>query len=323
MFTIENKTENGFDKVILKDESNGTVATVVPSCSAILQAFMISRDGKEFNVIDSYESAEDFAKNVTSKGFLGTKLSPFVCRLNNGKYHFEGREFTIEKYYDRNNALHGLLYDQPFRVISLEEDDKHAVVSMIHEYRAIDNGYPFNYDCKVTYDLEKDNNLNVITEVINKDEVTIPIQDGWHPYFKLNGRINDLKLQLRSFELVEFDENLIPTGKLIPYKEYDKLKVLGDALFDNCFTLNFSEGQPVCILQNTEENIWLEIHTDESYPFIQFYTPPHRNSIAIENISGAPDGFNNGLGGKTLAPGESAVFKTGYKVVAQGMTNDK
>lgn len=314
MFSITEKTEAGFEKIILKDDSTGTFAEIVPSCSAILHAFAIIKDDQPFNVIESYDSLDDFRQHVTSKGFLGTKLSPFVCRINKGKYNFEGREFTIEKYYDRNNALHGMLYDQSFSVINQQAGDKSASVSMLHEYRAADHGYPFNYDCIVTYELEEHNRINIFTQVVNKDEVPIPVQDGWHPYFTLDAKIDDLKLQIRSFDMVEFDEDLIPTGRLIPYKEFDKLKELGNTFFDNCFTLNFSEGQPICLLQNAEKNLEIEIHTNESYPYIQVYTPEHRNSIAIENISGAPDGFNNEMGLKILTPGESASFTTSYKI---------
>jgi aldose 1-epimerase len=314
MFSISEKTENGFNKIILKDESSGTFAAIVPSCSAILHAFTIIKEGQEFNVIESYDSLDDFRQHVTSKGFLGTKLSPFVCRINKGRYNFDGREFTIEKYYDRNNALHGMLYDQPFRLINQQANATSASVSMLHEYRATDHGYPFSFDCIVTYELEEHNRINVFTQVVNKDEAAIPIQDGWHPYFKLGAKIDDLELQFRSFDMVEFDEELVPTGKLIPYKEFDKLKKLGNTFFDNCFTLNFSEGQPICLLQNPGKNIAVEIHTNESYPYLQFYTPDHRNSIAIENISGAPDAFNNGMGFKIVTPGESASFTTSYKI---------
>ena len=313
MFSIQNKTEDGFDKIILKDEISGTFAEIIPSCGAILHAFSITQNSEVINVVESYESKDDF-KNITSKGFLGAKLSPFVCRINKGKYSFEGKEYTIEKYYDRKNALHGLLYDQAFRVSGEQANEKSAAVSMIFEYKGTDPGFPFNYDCIITYELEEHNRLNVYTEVINKDNAAIPIQDGWHPYFKLGSRINDLKLQFRAFEMVEFNNDLIPTGKLIPYKEFDKLKELGDTVFDNCFTLNFSEGQPICLLQDSEKNIGIEIHTDESYPYLQLYTPSHRNSIAIENISGTPDAFNNEMGFKTLAPGESASFNTAYKI---------
>ena len=88
MFSIQNKTENAFDKIILKDDTSGTFAEILPSCGAILHALVAIKDGEEINVIDSYESAEDFKSNVTSKGFKGSKLSPFVCRLNKGKYNF-------------------------------------------------------------------------------------------------------------------------------------------------------------------------------------------------------------------------------------------
>ncbi|MGI8582224.1 MAG: aldose 1-epimerase [Chitinophagaceae bacterium] len=314
MFSIIATKENGFDKIILKDEHAGTYAEIIPSCSAILHAFTVIKDGKEFNVIESYESEDDFRKKVTSKGFLGTKLSPFVCRINKGNYKFAGKDYHIQKYYDRNNALHGLLYDQSFTITDQHANKDRAKVSMMHEYGAGDPGYPFKYDCIVTYELEKNNRLNVITEVINKDEALIPIQDGWHPYFKLDTKIDDLQLQFRSYEMVEFNDDLMPTGNLIPYKEYDKPENIGNTLFDNCFTLNFSEGQPICLLQNTKKKIQVEIHTDESYPYLQLYTPSHRNSIAIENISGAPNAFNNGMGFKTLTPGESSSFKTSYKI---------
>ena len=58
----------------------------------------------------------------------------------------------------------------------------------------------------------------------------------------------------------------------------------------------------------------LEIQPDASYPYLQIYIPPHRQSIAIENLSAPPDSFNNGIGLITLAAGESTVFSTQYVV---------
>ena len=314
MFSIKSKIENGFDIIQLTDESNGTYAEIIPSCGAILDSFVVIKNAEEINVIESYDDYDDFTNNVTSKGFLGSKLSPFVCRINNGKYNFAGKDYTVEKFYLGKNAIHGLLYDQSFNVKAQQANDNSAAITMACEYNGTDPGFPFNYECIVTYELEAHNRLNIFTEIINKDKVSIPMQDGWHPYFKLGAKIDYLKLQFRSFEKVEFNADLIPTGKLIPYKEFDKLKELGNTSFDNCFTLNFSEGQPICLLQNSEKNMEIEIHTDESYPYLQLYTPPHRDSIAIENLSGPPDAFNNKMGYKTLEPGEAATFNTTYKI---------
>jgi aldose 1-epimerase len=58
----------------------------------------------------------------------------------------------------------------------------------------------------------------------------------------------------------------------------------------------------------------VEIRPESSYPYLQLYTPPHRESIAIENLSAAPDAFNNGMGLINLEPGASATFKTAYTI---------
>ncbi|MGL6269156.1 MAG: hypothetical protein ACRC2O_14590, partial [Chitinophagaceae bacterium] len=58
----------------------------------------------------------------------------------------------------------------------------------------------------------------------------------------------------------------------------------------------------------------IEFHPDKSYPYLQLYTPPHRNSIAIENLSAAPDAFNNGMGLVTLEPDHTRTFSTRYKI---------
>ena len=174
-------------------------------------------------------------------------------------------------------------------------------------------GYPFNYDCIVTWRLEPENKLTVITECVNRDQGLIPMQDGWHPYFTLGDTINDLDLEFQSKSMVEFNTELIPTKKLVDYNRFSGIEKLGDRFLDNCFTLDTQECQPLCVLRNSEKKIEIQFFPDESYPYLQIYTPPHRKSIAIENLSGAPDGFNNEMGVITLEPGQSALFKTSTK----------
>lgn len=313
MFSIQKKEENGFEKIILNDEISKTFAEIIPSYGAILNAFVAQNKGEEINVIESYKDVGDFNKNHL-KSFLGSKLSPFVCRLNEGKYHFAENDYKIEKFYLGNSALHGLLSDKEFVVTEKSETESHASVTMKYEYRKEDKGYPFNYDCVITWQLEKDNRLSVATECINKDEGLIPMQDGWHPYFTLGDSVDELQLEFQSEEMVEFNEELIPTKKLIHYHDFNSLKKIGTTFLDNCFTLNMGECQPLCVLRNHEKGVEVEIHPGPSYPYLQIYIPPHRKSIAIENISGAPDAFNNGMGVITLEPGQSAVFKTAYKI---------
>ena len=314
MFSIKKRKNKRFDQIILKDNATGTFAIIIPACGGLLHSFTANINGKPFNVIDSYDSAADFSENAESKGFLGTKLSPFVCRLKHGAYQFGEKKYTIKKFYLGKHAIHGLLYDKQFLLITETINELHASITLKYEYRKEDKGYPFDYDCLITWQLEKDNKLSVTTECINKGDGLIPMQDGWHPYFNLGAPVDKLQLEFQSMEMVEFNSELIPTQNLIPYTEFNSIKNIGNSLFDNCFTLNLEGCQPLCVLRNPAKKIELEIRPEKSYPYIQIYIPSHRKSVAIENISGAPDAFNNSMGFITLEPGESALYKTTYQI---------
>jgi aldose 1-epimerase len=314
MFSVSGKTENGFDTIILLDESTATSAAIIPSCGAILHSFSIKHNDGLLNVIDSYSSAADFKENSTAKGFKGCKLSPFVCRLKNGSYSFGKDTYRIKKFYLGNNAIHGLVYDAPFTIEEQFADETKAQVKVKYEYRATDAGYPFNYDCLITYQLQKENTLSITTEIVNKDKGIIPIADGWHPYFTFGGSINDLQLEFQSKNIIEFDEELIPTGNELPYETFGALSKIETTEFDNCFTLNFAECQPMCVIRDAQSKLQIEIHPDKNYPYLQIYTPPHRRSIAIENLSALPDAFNNGKGLLVLQTEQLASFTTTYKI---------
>jgi len=212
------------------------------------------------------------------------------------------------------NAIHGLLYDAAFKITSQFADEDVAGVFLQYEYRAQDEGYPFAYDCEVRYELRKDNLLSIHTEIINKDKGLIPMQDGWHPYFNFGNKIDDLQLEFQAKQKFEFDKDLVPTGVMLATEEFGSIQKIGATSLDNCFVLNFAECQPLCVLRDPEKNIQLEIYPGKEYPYLQVYTPPHRNSIALENLSAPPDAFNNNMALVILEPGEKKTFSTAYKL---------
>ena len=316
MFAIDLNSENGFEKIVLKDTLSKTFVEIIPSCGAILHAFTVFHNDVFINIIDHYENMADFSNNVTSKGFKSCKLSPFACRINKATYHFGEKEYHVEKFLLNGSALHGILYDAPFTVLEQFADESSVGVTMKFSYTGTDKGYPFHYDCLIAYHLKKDNELTIVTEIINKDQGLIPIQDGWHPYFSLGGKIDDLQLEFQSKEMLVFDEALLPTGEMKPYTAFNSIKKIADSSFDNCFTLNFAECQPLCVLRDPVEKLQIEIRPDKHYPYLQIYTPPHRNSIAIENLSAPPDTFNNKIDLITLQPGENIIFSTTFKITS-------
>ena len=311
MFEVQEVSENGFNKIILIDDKTPGRVEVVPSCGAMLHAFYGLSQNNLLNIIDSYQSKEEFDKHAEAMGFKGVKLSPFVCRIRNAEYSYDGKEYKFKKLFKDGSAIHGLLYREGFSVTEKYQSEDDAGVKMVFRYNGDDSGYPFPYECGVEYKLEKGNSLRIITTIRNSTNVPIPIADGWHPYFRFNRKIDNLFLSFDSSEMLEF-ENLIPTGKLIATDRYIKPKLIGTIELDNCYFLDFANGLPRISLLDTESGLQLNIIPDHRYRYLQVYTPPHRNSIALENISGAPDCFNNKMGLEILEPGQELTFSTQY-----------
>lgn len=311
MFVIEKLRQNGFDQVILKDETTNTKIAIVPGCGSMLHAFFVQDGDRTINIIDSYSSRDQFNTGAESDGFKGLKLSPFPCRIPDGVYHFNEQTYCIDPSLQGGVVLHGFLYNRSFQLIQESTSDQSARVTLLHQYKGDYPGYPFSYDCSVEYCLEKNNTLSIITSIKNTDNIALPVADGWHPYFTFGGRVDDWELQFCSQEMLEF-VNLIPTGKIIETTIFSSSERIGNSVLDNSFVLDFNNAQPMCILRDPATGWQLEIRPDSSYPYLQIYIPPHRNSIAIENLSAPPNAFNNGIGLVTLTPGAQARFFTQY-----------
>jgi aldose 1-epimerase len=312
-FSIRHVKENGLELVKLTDENNGTTIALLPGYGATLQAFVIrQKDGSFFNVIDSYSDGAELKKEM-ARSFKGPKLSPFPCRIPDGRYHFEGEEYRFRHLFPDGTAIHGLLYDKPFRVVE-ENADGAAMVAMEYDYNNDDPGYPFRYQCSVRYELHPGSILEVITTVTNDDKTAIPIADGWHPYWRLGGKADDWQLQFYSEAIVDFDSRLVPTGSLTQYDRFETARPLGDTFLDNCFVLKPELVTAACELYNPSNGLRVSFFPGAGYPYLQIYTPATRDSIAVENLSGAPDCFNNRMGLSVLEPGHSQIFSVKYTV---------
>lgn len=309
-FTYNISNESDHPVIRLQDTLTGSYAELY-AFGAVLNKFCATINGDELNVIDGFASVEEAMETMTPL-FKSSKLSPFVCRTKNAKFHFGDRTHHLTKYSMGNHAIHGLVFNAVFSVMETTADEESACVKLQHVYDRSDEGFPYAFRCEVEFTLRASNELQLKTTVTNIDDQLLPVADGWHPYFTLGAPVDDCLLEFQSREMLEFDDELIPTGKLIPYQEFGSLRPLGTTAFDNCFTVNFAECQPMCVFRNSQKKVQVEIHPSHEYPYLQLFTPGHRQSIAIENLSAAPDALNNGLGLKVLEPHESAYFITRY-----------
>jgi len=304
---------NGWKEVELCDRQNGTTVVIIPEAGAILNRFEVMHQGIRFNIIDGFQDAGDWKQQLT-QGFKSAKLSPFVCRLHAAQYTWEGYQYTADKFLLNGHAIHGLLYDAVHEIEFIQASAFMAECKLVYRYSGDHPGYPFAIDMNVRYRLEEANQLSITTTVHNRSGKTIPLSDGWHPYFKLGRSIDTASLHINSRQQVEFDSELLPTGKLVPDKKWFKGAALHRVKLDNCFKLDAEQPLPHCTLRDESVGLQLFIYPETGYPYLQVYTPDHRRSIAIENLSSPPDAFNNHMGLIELGPLDSHLFSTRYRI---------
>lgn len=301
MFQIKNH----HTRIVLK--SPALQAEILPF-GALLNRFEIALpEGGMHNLIAAFDNETD-AQNRITQGFFSAKLSPFVCRLNQGRYTFNGKNRQTGKHWLNGHAIHGLLYDAPFRVVQNNADNECAWVDLVYDYAGNNEGFPFPYRLTVRYSLFSDG-LQIATTVKNTGSSAFPLADGWHPYFCLDGCADDWSLHISGSRKLVFNDDLLPTGEESHVNRFLEPHPLADIKLDNSFLPDGTH--PAARLLS--RRLALAIDAEENYPLLQIYIPPNRMSVAIENLSGAPDCFNNGIGLITLAPAQSRRFSLRYR----------
>lgn len=311
-FEIEVNQTQQYPIIILRNTASNCEAEVY-AFGGLLNAFRLPVNGQAFNIIAGFSSVADAISTITN-GFKSAKLAPFVCRMRDGKFDWQNRPHQIEKFYLGESAIHGIVYDAIYQIESTQTTDASAMVVLTHTYTGSDNGYPYSFELQVQWTLETGNKLTVTTNATNTSENAIPFADGWHPYFNLGSSVNECALQFNSNQQLEFDAHLLPSGNFITDTRFEKGTSLEGIALDNCFELDKKIQQPRCILSN--KNLQLVIEPADSYPYLQIYIPDNRQSIAIENLSSAPDAFNNKMGLLILEPHQTKNFTTSYIITA-------
>jgi aldose 1-epimerase len=308
MFSITVENFYGKERIKLFNPGTGEYLCIIPAFGGNIIELALSKNDTLHHVIAGDETLETLS-GIKSNSYRGAKLSPFPNRINNGKYAFEGKEHQLEQ----NNpphALHGLCWNLPFTVKAELVTDSSAMIILQADYNSLHKSYPFIYHIEIEYTLEE-NNFKCLTKILNTSEQSIPIGDGWHPYFTTGSKVDNLKLQLPPNKQIELGNNMIPTGNYLPEKLFESPTLIGNTQLDHCFELDATTERVETILTDGQKNISIVIWQqtgERGYKFLQAYTPPDRNSIAIEPMSCAPDAFNNKKGLIVLSPKESVEF---------------
>jgi len=288
--------------VVRLENDRGAFVDVVPQLGAMVHRIGLISSGEVVRELLRSDLPEELENNPKYRGRL---LFPFNDRIPQGKYTYEGVSYQLPvNAKSDGSSIHGLVYNRGFKEESCCLEEGLAKISFSYQ---IEEGewasYPFSAAVVVTYGLS-DKGFTAEYRISNKGKKKMPVALGWHPYFRLDGLVDNWTLHCEGGQYVEVDETLNPTGRIpdvsgTPFDFTSPRKIEGEEL-DIALT-NPPSG--MTFLSGNGEEISLYFDPD-FFPYVQLYTPPARDSLAIEPITAATNAFNiDQLGRLDLEPG--------------------
>lgn len=302
-----------------------------------VQCFVLQRDdGAEFEILSGYgaglnawrvplETANSQAAELLF-GYrpgddiykmgpdtnAGCRLAPFPGRVAYAKFNWQGKDYQLVNNVSwAPHALHGFLQNAEWAFKSFEADSEKCIAEFTCDWAGAFAGFPFPFRAtnKITFTGESYSVESTVKNIGTKD---MPYSEGWHPYFMLGEKIDGLTLTLPEACLAELDSADIPKGTFHADTRFVGGRTINDEFINDCFCLDGKSARARMELKGTigSLDIWQNAG-DGQYNAIQIYTPPTRESIAIEPMTAEPDALNHHRGLIVIPAGEQRTFRFG------------
>jgi aldose 1-epimerase len=244
-------------------------------------------------------------------------LFPFPGRISAAKYHFNGRDYELEPGDAFGNAIHGFVFNRPWRMVEQTE------ARIVSEFQAavddptILERWPADFRIRVSYEV-RDRELLSEIHYENSGEGPLPCGFATHAYFRLplteGTAATDTVVTAPVHKFWELDR-MIPTGliqSVPPEKRLAEGLRLKAHQFDTVCTDLRPDADGLLRTKLTDPTNGRTVTQtfDASFTQCVVYTPPHREAICLEPYTCVPDairltaeGHKTGL--QILQPGES------------------
>lgn len=290
---------DGYDALNLRNTDWGVEIECLPEFGGRLNYLQLNINGQQQNMVDGFHHIEDLVNDQTFKNVL---LFPFVNRLEDGEWEYNDQTLTFPvNEPDRNNRLHGFLFDESLEVINTQNNESGISIELKYEYRSKFDFYPFDVDVFVTYSIKQPSEfeLSMSIENVGKDEA--PVSFGWHPYFTLDEPVNNLELKTGTLQRVEVDDRLLPTGEKNEFDKFSDSQLIGSIELDTCFEHN---SDRTATLYSSEQQLGIKLQQDKIFNYVQIFTPEDRKTIAMEPVSSNINAFQTGEGLLFIQPNQ-------------------
>lgn len=292
----------------LSNLSTGEYVTVLPEAGAALHQVCLALRNTLYPLLWASDDGYVYLEEVRLQ-YRGALLMPFVDRIENGRYSFEGVEYRLPcNEPGQKNALHGFMQNKAFEVTELYCDERKAAVVLCCQYQGDHPGYPFPFAVTVRYNLTTEG-IQCITKAQNKAGSNIPFGMGWHPYFQVSGNQPDYEIKIPAVSSFTIRDNYINTGEDQIFHNDNQFLAMENFDF-SVYTLRCNNGESKTILRDKKNEMDITVKC-RGFPFLQLYAVAGK-AVAVEPVTCVGNAFNNGAGLTVLPP--EGILEAEYSI---------
>ncbi|MBY3623584.1 aldose 1-epimerase [Acinetobacter sp. CUI P1] len=246
-------------------------------------------------------------------------------RIRKGQFQFEGTSYQFDQNTANDNHIHGLHRTQAWCVSDIEEDEDGCAVTT--EFRTEDDPhwmeqFPIPLKFEMTFRLQEAR-LTQTLKVTNFGDHRIPFGIGYHTWFMIDGEPERWNLKLPVNSIYELNDELLPSGNLIPLGDLESLNTgmnMQGTNFDTA--LRIGEEQPVEALLLRDDGYGLRYTADENLfrHWVLYTKGPADQFLCIEPYTWLPNAPNvsddaSFTGLLTIEPGQSQNLSTVLEMI--------
>jgi aldose 1-epimerase len=194
----------------------GMEVTSIDYGCIITKILVPDQKGTVENVVLGFDTLEEYQQHSP---YFGAVVGRHAGRIANAEFTIDGTTYHLEKN-DNGNHLHGGLkgFDKVIWDASVLEEKDSISLEFMYLSKDGEEGYPGNLKMKATYTLTNGNELKISYEGVSDQRTILNVTN--HSYFNLSGNLKrDIQghtLTLKSDRFLELNEELLPTGEILP-----------------------------------------------------------------------------------------------------------
>ncbi len=261
---------------------------------------------------DLLEGYEVTGEPSAAPFFANLVLAPWPNRTDGAAFVFGSERKHLELTEpEKNTALHGLVADREWSLVSVASDTVELELSVARE-----PGWPWPFHLSVVYRVT-DSGLRASFAMRNDADESMPAACGFHLYPSALGAATDTcTLTVPDHHVLPLDERGLPAGPerddtdVLPARD----NTLAGTLLDHClhpvpapppqFVLRRPDGAGVALTASPELS-WFQVFTPDAAAGMPYPGRPDGRAVAVEPMTAPPDALNSGTDLTVLAPGDS------------------